>query len=101
MIRKISVAILLFIMVHGTVFITISQYHEIEMTIEIVEEEETNHSENASKIDNKIQEYTLVQHSNFEISMDNLYYFSKKLDYYKVHIIDLDQKPPLDNPPEA
>lgn len=101
MFQKFIIFFLVFIMVHSAVIVTSYQYQDTELSIEIVEEEETKHGENSSQIDEKIQEYTLFQHTDVAPKLDNWYHFYKKLHYYRVHIIDHDEKPPLDNPPEA
>lgn len=88
-------------MVHSAVVVSSYQYQDTELSIEIVEEEETNHTENSSQIDEKIQKYTFLQDSDFKSDLENLYHFYEKLHYYRVHIKDHDEKPPLDNPPEA
>ena len=101
MFQRVAVSILLFIMVHGTVFIALSQYKGIEMTIEIVEEE-TNHSENTSKLNENSLEFLCQDHAwFFYFQVEKKFPYSEKFDYYKQHYKTIPVKSLLDNPPEV
>ncbi len=101
MFRRVAVSILLFIMVHGIVYTALSQCKGIQMIIEIVEEE-TNHSENTSKLNENSLEFLYQDHAGFfYFQVEKKFPYTEKFDYYKQHYKTIPVKSLLDNPPEV
>ena len=99
MFRKMVITLLVFIMVHSTVVFTIYQNKGTKLSIVMVEEEETSHSDDKLEIGNNFEYiYSETKRLTFIPSNKDLL---KQNCYFSFHSIESGEFVLPDNPPEV
>ena len=99
--RKFISIFFLLSMVHSTIYTTIGQYKGVEVTIDLIEEEENSSQDKSSTSCEKLYEYTFTSHKNVVVSFLKTNELNQQHCYYSLHHKQSGLEPPPDNPPEV